>query len=134
MLKEVREGKAPASQKAANVSRSALDILHTTRNLSPIITFCGEMDGMLGGGVPMGEVTEFVGTPGIGKTQLGIQLAVDAHLPQIFGGAEGEAVYIDTEGSFMSERAFEIAEAFTTHVHKMARIRRVPSRPFPPQP
>jgi RAD51-like protein 2 len=82
--------------------------------------------------VPLGEVTEFVGTPGIGKTQLGIQLAVDAHLPHIFGGAEGEAVYIDTEGSFMSERAFEIAEAFTTHVHKMARIRRAPPRPLPP--
>jgi len=48
VLKEVREGKAPPSQKATNVSRSALDILHTSRNLSPIITFCGEMDGMLG--------------------------------------------------------------------------------------
>ena len=34
--------------------------------------------------------------------------------------AQGEAVYIDTEGSFMEERAKDIATAFVTHVKKMA--------------
>ena len=29
-----------------------------------IITFCSEMDAMLGGGVALGEVTEFCGAPG----------------------------------------------------------------------
>ena len=71
----------------------------------------------------MGEVTEFCGVPGIGKTQLGIQLAVDVHLPMIFGGAQGEAVYVDTEGSFMAERANDIASAFVNHVQKMVKIR-----------
>lgn len=75
----------------------------------------------------MGEVTEFCGVPGIGKTQLGIQLAVDVHLPSLFGGAEGEAVYIDTEGSFMPQRAVEIAEAFSLHVSKMANLRNDPA-------
>ena len=99
---------------------------------------------------------------GIGKTQLGIQLAVDVHLPALFGGlqvpfpyvapppphlvpvaavmllvalsplsrvaltggeTQAEAVYIDTEGSFMEERAKDIATAFCAHVQKMAGMR-----------
>jgi RAD51-like protein 2 len=42
--------------------------------------------------------TEFCGVPGVGKTQLGIQLCVDVQLPECYSGAAGEAVYIDTEG------------------------------------
>lgn len=34
--------------------------------------------------------------------------------------AQGEAVYIDTEGSFMEERAKDIATAFVTHVKNLA--------------
>ena len=34
----------------------------------------------------------------MGKTQLGIQLCIDVQLPEIYTGAAGEAVYIDTEG------------------------------------
>jgi RAD51-like protein 2 len=30
---------------------------------------------MLGGGVPIGKLTEFCGVPGIGKTQMGYSLA-----------------------------------------------------------
>ncbi|MBA0584086.1 hypothetical protein Gorai_014917 [Gossypium raimondii] len=51
------------------------------------------------------------GVPGIGKTQLGIQIAVNVQIPNDFGGLGGKAIYIDTEGSFMVERAFQIAEA-----------------------
>jgi RecA/RadA recombinase len=46
----------------------------------PIITFCKEIDVMLGGGIRMGEIIEICGVPGIGKTQFGIQLAVDAQV------------------------------------------------------
>ena len=49
--------------------------------------------------------------PGIGKTQFGIQLAVSAQIPAAFGGVDGEVVYIDTEGSFVPERAMDMAEA-----------------------
>jgi RAD51-like protein 2 len=113
--------KSSSELKAA--PKSALDILQANDKLAHIITFCGEIDEMLGGGVPVGEVTEFCGVPGIGKTQIGIQLAVDVHLPAVFGGAEGHAIYLDTEGSFMAERAAEIAQAFVTHVKRMARVR-----------
>ena len=34
------------------------------------MTFCVCIDEMLGGGVPLGKVTEFCGAPGIGKTQI----------------------------------------------------------------
>jgi len=37
-----------------------------------------------------------------------MQLAIDVQLPPIFGGPGGEALYIDTEGSFVAERAAEI--------------------------
>jgi RecA/RadA recombinase len=42
---------------------------------------------MLGGGVPVGESIEFCGEPGIGKTQLGMQLACDV---QVGGGERRE--------------------------------------------
>ena len=29
-----------------------------------------QMDDLLGGGVPLGKITEFAGAPGIGKTQM----------------------------------------------------------------
>jgi RAD51-like protein 2 len=45
---------------------------------------------MLGGGFPRGELTEIFGTPGTGKTQLAMQLSVNAQIPMIFGGVGGE--------------------------------------------
>ena len=35
-----------------------------------IVTFSERLDGMLGGGVALTKITEFCGTPGIGKTQI----------------------------------------------------------------
>ena len=78
---------------------------------------------MLGGGIPCCEVTELCGQPGIGKTQLGIQLAVDTQIPKQFGGSGGQAVYIDTEGSFMVERVAQIAQGLSKHLQKIAKNR-----------
>jgi len=52
----------------------------------------------LGGGVPVGRITEMCGPPGIGKTQLSIQLAVDVTIPELFGGLGKQAVYIGKYG------------------------------------
>eukprot|EP00802_Teleaulax_amphioxeia_P011352 Tamp_11384.p1 GENE.Tamp_11384~~Tamp_11384.p1 ORF type:complete len:384 (+),score=95.44 Tamp_11384:49-1152(+) len=119
VLKAVRNDARPAQRGG----KSALELLQAHDGVKHVITFCSDMDNMLGGGVAVGEVTEFCGAPGIGKTQLGIQLAVDVHLPALFGGLQAEAVYIDTEGSFMEERAKDIATAFCAHVQKMAGMR-----------
>lgn len=83
--------------------------------------FCKTLDGLLGGGVPTGQLTEFCGPPGIGKTQLGIQLALDVQIPEMFRGRGGTAVYLDTEGSFMPERAAVMAKALQRHISSIAR-------------
>ncbi|KJE92059.1 RAD51C protein [Capsaspora owczarzaki ATCC 30864] len=94
-----------------STSASAAALLQQEASRGAIRTGSFDMDAMLGGGgVPVGKITEFCGAPGIGKTQLGIQIAVNAHMPRAIGGLEGEAVYIDTEGSFIIERSEDIAE------------------------
>lgn len=75
-----------------------------------IVTFSRSVDKLLGGGLARGEVTEICGLPGVGKTQLCMQLCVDARLPESFGGVAGESVYIDTEGSFSPERCHTMAQ------------------------
>lgn len=86
-----------------------------------IVTFCQELDIALGGGIATGQVTELCGQPAVGKTQLGIQLAVDVQLPKCFNGLGGKAIYIDTEGSFMTERAQDVADAFVAHLKRIAK-------------
>ena len=59
--------------------------------------------------------------PGIGKTQLAIQLAVDVQIPEAFQGVCGEAIYIDTEGSFMVERALQMGASVMKHLSSIAK-------------
>lgn len=49
---------------------TALDLLHQEEERGSIVTFCSELDAILGGGVPVGKIMEICGVPGIGKTQL----------------------------------------------------------------
>ncbi|CBZ30056.1 putative recombinase rad51 [Leishmania mexicana MHOM/GT/2001/U1103] len=76
-----------------------------------VTTFSRELDGVLGGGVPVGGVTEISGPPGVGKTQLLMQLAVSCAMPVEFGGMGGACLYVDTEGSFVAERLEQMATA-----------------------
>lgn len=57
----------------------------------------------------------------VGKTQLGIQLAINVQIPELFNGIGGEAIYIDTEGSFMVERVAEMAHEVSQHLLKLAK-------------
>ncbi len=63
--------------------------------------FGGELDVFLKGGITHGHITEFSGAPGLGKTQLCLQLAFSNTL---HGGASNGVLYIDTEGAFNSSR------------------------------
>lgn len=56
-----------------------------------------------------------------GKSQLAIQLAMDVGIPPYLGGVDGECVYIDSEGSFMAERAREVAEGLAGHIGNLTR-------------
>jgi RAD51-like protein 2 len=98
---------------------TALDALRSKKDLPPIITMCREVDVLLGGGFPCGQATELCGTPGIGKSQFAMQLAVNTRIPRCFGGVAGSCIYIDTEGSFMVERVAEIAEGTRSTLKKI---------------
>jgi RAD51-like protein 2 len=97
------------------------------QSLKPIITFSKSVDTMLGGGFPLGQVTEICGLPGAGKTQMATQLALDVQIPKVFGGNEGEALYVDTEGNFYPERALEMATALAEHLKKLAAAKMNPN-------
>jgi RecA/RadA recombinase len=100
-----------------------LSLLSRIGRTDSIITFCRNLDKLMGGGVPLGQITEFVGIPGIGKTQLAMQLALDVQIPHMFSGVGGSAIYIDTEGSFWPQRAHNMAAALSEHLKKIAQIR-----------
>lgn len=51
-------------------SKNAYDLLQQEQSSGSIVTFCEQLDDMLGGGVPVGKITEFCGAPGVGKTQI----------------------------------------------------------------
>ncbi|PAN30047.1 hypothetical protein PAHAL_5G270100 [Panicum hallii] len=91
-------------------AQNAWDMLSDEQSQKHITTGSGDLNNILGGGIHCKEVTEIGGVPGVGKTQLGIQLAINVQIPVEYGGLGGKAVYIDTEGSFMVERVYQIAE------------------------
>jgi RAD51-like protein 2 len=90
---------------------------HSISSNGHILTFCRELDQILGGGIPLGQVSEIVGPPGSGKTLLATQLAVNVTLPPVFGGVDGCTIYIDTEGSFAPERCYTLADHLIRHIH-----------------
>lgn len=63
----------------------------------------------LNGGIALGRITELVGTPGAGKTQLCLKLCLNVQIPQTVGGLEGKALYIDTKRDFHPTRLKEMA-------------------------
>jgi len=73
---------------------------------------------LLGGGIETQAMTEFIGEYGAGKTQICLMLSVMAQLPVEKGGLNGNAVYIDTEGTFIPERIFQIANALKLDPHE----------------
>ncbi|KAJ3007097.1 UNVERIFIED_CONTAM: DNA repair protein rad51c, partial [Siphonaria sp. JEL0065] len=101
----------PQAGPAGFSSISAFDSLQTQIKRANLPSGSSQIDGLFKGGFPTGQVTELCGPPGVGKTQFGMQMCVNVQLVKGENGQEGEAVYIDTEGSFSVERVAEIATA-----------------------
>ncbi|MDP2925627.1 MAG: DNA repair and recombination protein RadA [Nanoarchaeota archaeon] len=108
------------ARKAIQASRKMMDLgfqdglefAEKREEIFHITTGSKELDNLLGGrGVETKAITEAFGSYGSGKTQLGLSLAVNVQMPIEKGGAEGKAVYIDTEGTFRPERIRQIAES-----------------------
>jgi len=84
--------------------QSGLEFAEKREEIFYITTGSKEFDNLLGGrGLETKAITEAFGSYGSGKTQLGLSLAVNSQMPLEMGGAEGKAVYIDTEGTFRPE-------------------------------
>jgi DNA repair protein RAD51 len=105
-LKEISKGIVPMEFK------TAADALEDRKSLLQLTTGAVELDKLLEGGIETGSVTEAFGEFRTGKTQLCHTLCVTCQMPISDGGAEGKAIYIDTEGTFRPKRLQEIAERF----------------------
>ena len=86
--------------------------LEVRKEIVRITTGSKEFDNMLVGGIETGSITELFGEFRCGKTQLCHTLCVTCQLPISHGGAEGMALYVDTEGTFRPERLHAIAERY----------------------
>ena len=90
--------------------KSAEAVWEHRKNIARITTGSQELDNLFGGGIETGCVIEFFGEFRTGKTQLAHQLCVNVQLPREDGGLSGNALYIDTEGTFRPERIIQMAE------------------------
>ncbi|TBU00721.1 DNA repair protein Rad51, partial [Hamiltosporidium magnivora] len=77
-----------------------------------LTTGSSELDKLLNGGIESGGITEIFGEFRTGKTQICHTIAVTCQLPTESGGSSGKAMYIDTEGTFRSERLVSIAARY----------------------
>ena len=91
---------------------SAVAYDQARKEIITITTGAREIDKLLGGGIETGSITEMFGEFRCGKTQLCHSLCVTCQLPLSQGGAEGMALYIDTEGTFRPERLRAVAERY----------------------
>jgi DNA repair protein RadA len=91
--------------------KSADQIWEKRKLLNRLTTGSREFDDLLGGGIEPGAVTEIFGEYRTGKTQIVHQLCVNTQLQYEQGGLEGNALYVDTEGTFRPERIIQMASA-----------------------
>ena len=92
--------------------KSAADALEDRKTLVTLTTGAVELDKLLEGGIETGSITEVFGEFRTGKTQLCHTLCVTCQMAVTEGGAEGKAIYIDTEGTFRPARLQAIADRF----------------------
>lgn len=88
---------------------SASEVHQRRMEIIQIETGSRDLNRLLGGGVETGSLTEVFGEARSGKSQLCHTLAVTCQLPVDLGGAEGKCLWIDTEGTFRSERLLAVA-------------------------
>ncbi|MFX1327007.1 MAG: DNA repair and recombination protein RadA [Promethearchaeota archaeon] len=91
--------------------KSADKIWEKRKILNKLTTGSQNLDDLLFGGIEPGALTELFGEYRTGKTQIVHQLCVNVQLSYEEGGLEGNALYIDTEGTFRPERLIQMAIA-----------------------
>ena len=84
-----------------------------------ITTGSKKLDGILGGGIESGVITELIGEFGASKSQICYTLSVLTQLPEDQGGLDGKVLFIDTENTFSPDRIHQIASTRELDVHKI---------------
>jgi DNA repair protein RadA len=97
---------------------TAEELWKKRQNMLKCSTGSKNLNKLLGGGIETQALTEFIGEFGSGKTQACLMFSVMVQLPPEKGGLNGNVVYIDTEGTFIPERVFEIANALGLDPHQ----------------
>ncbi len=118
-LSEIGGLKADAAKQAIEAAKQATTLSFVTgeaayekrKALGRIPTGSKDLDELLGGGVETDGITEVYGRFAAGKSQIGFQLCVNVQLPKEKGGLDGNALFVDTEGTFRPERIEQIAKA-----------------------
>lgn len=88
----------------------AMELCLKPAEVITLTTGCSGFDKLLGGGFKTGSITEIFGDFNTGKTQICYTLAVRCQLPISKGGGEGKCIYIDSDGTFKSEKLLDVAE------------------------
>jgi DNA repair protein RadA len=101
------------ARKMADVGRfeTGEEIMQKRSKIERISSGSKSLDDLLGGGFEVQSLYEFFGEFASGKTQMAHQLCVMVQLPKERNGLEGNAIYIDTEGTFRPERITDISKA-----------------------
>lgn len=115
-IKGISEAKVEKLQQAAykllanNMNFiTATEYYKKREDIVKITTGSTKLDELLGGGIETGSITEIFGEFRTGKTQICHMLCVTCQFPIQSGGAEGCALYIDTEGTFRPKRVEQMA-------------------------
>eukprot|EP00920_Eleutheroschizon_duboscqi_P019373 GHVT01045919.1.p1 GENE.GHVT01045919.1~~GHVT01045919.1.p1 ORF type:complete len:487 (-),score=96.06 GHVT01045919.1:408-1868(-) len=104
------------------LAASAADVLRERRSRQRVYTSICDLDFMLGGGVSADAgVYEVCGLPGSGKTQMCLQLCMNAQIPSWLGGTGGRAIVIDTEGAVTAERLEQLAQGLQAKIARAVR-------------
>lgn len=96
----------------AHSFKTGLEYKSKRKEVIHITTGSKALDGILGGGMETGSITEAFGEFRTGKTQLAHTMCVTSQLSFENGGGQGKVIYLDTEGNFRPERIESIADRF----------------------
>lgn len=86
-------------------------VLEKRKSLQKLSLGTKSLDDIMLGGVETQAMTELYGEFGSGKSQICFTLCAMVSQPLDTGGLEGQAIFIDTEGTFRPERIEQIAIA-----------------------
>lgn len=87
-----------------------------------IMTGSLELDELIGGGIPTGTFVELYGSPQSGKTQICYTISANCLLPKEFGGLEAGVIWLDTEGSFNTQRLKQII-SYYEYTHNIKNVK-----------